>query len=230
MAPDEASDVAKVPDRALVEERAVAGGLVGVDDLGGGLLPDLPAALPEAPLQFDLLDVERREGLVEAADVVPCCAADQQEGAKRPVDRAGRVGFPEVVVGGVARRRQHPAQRRAANDRADGLGEAARRLLVRAVEVAERRRHEAAARVLLHEAHEARQAVELRDRVGVDDREVVAGRRGEGDGLVLGVRAGIGLLDQHALGVVRADQLGGAIAGAVGDDDDRERIAHVLLT
>ena len=84
--------------------------------------------------------------------------------------------------------------------------------------------------MLLHEAHEARQAVELRDRVGVDDREVVAGRRGEGDGLVLGVRAGIGLLDQHALGVVHADQLGGAVAGAVGDNDDRERFAHVLLT
>ena len=83
--------------------------------------------------------------------------------------------------------------------------------------------------MVLHEAHEPRQAVELCDRVGVDDREVVARRGGKGDGLVFGVRARVGLLDQHALGIVRADQLGRAVARAVGHDHDRECIAHALL-
>ena len=83
--------------------------------------------------------------------------------------------------------------------------------------------------MLLHKANEARQAFELRDRVGIDDREVVARRRGKRDSLVLGVRAGIGLLDQHAVGIVGADQLGRAIARTVRDHHDGQRLAHPLL-
>ena len=83
--------------------------------------------------------------------------------------------------------------------------------------------------MLLHKAHEARQAFELRDRVGIDDREVVARSGSKRDSLVLGVGTRVGLLDQHAVGIVGADQLGRAIARAVRDHDDRQRMAHLLL-
>ena len=136
MTADEASHVAQMPDGSLVEEGAVACGLVHVDDLGGRLLPDFPTSLPEAPLQLDLLDVERREGFVEAPDVVPCFAADQEEGAKRPVDLAGRIGLAQIVVGRKARRWQQLPQRCSTDDRTDRLGKVASGLLIRAIEIA----------------------------------------------------------------------------------------------
>ena len=83
--------------------------------------------------------------------------------------------------------------------------------------------------MLLHESHEAGQTFELRDCIGIDDRQIVARRRGKRDSLILGVGTRVGLLDQHAVGIVGADQFGGAIAGAVRDHDDRQRIAHPLL-
>ena len=84
--------------------------------------------------------------------------------------------------------------------------------------------------MLLHESHEAGQTFELRDCIGIDDRQIVARRRGKRDSLILGVGTRVGLLDQHAVGIVGADQFGGAIARAVRDHHDRQRIAHLLLT
>ena len=83
--------------------------------------------------------------------------------------------------------------------------------------------------MLLHKAHEARQAFELCDCVGIDDRQVVARSGSKRDSLVLGVGTRVGLLDQHAVGIVGADQLGRAIARTVRDHHDRQRLAHLLL-
>ena len=107
-----------VCDLVLLE----AGGRVGaggralvVDDRGGRLVDDLEPALADGEAEVGVLVVGGRVALVEAAELVPDGARDEQAGAGAVVDRADEV---EARVGRVAAAPVVPAGRVGEDDAA----------------------------------------------------------------------------------------------------------------